>query len=114
MENKINELSDRISNLENKIENITNAVALSYDSFLSSKAIQDVINISILDKNTDAKKQAIEYLENLRKIKHGSSISKTVLDEIHGMIQYLRHGRPLSPEERRERFHIVSQQKKPD
>lgn len=110
MNQEIKALHKRIELLENTLAMMENRLIETTNSFYSTKAIQDVINIVLLDNNQQAKDTTIEYLENLSPKNPTSAVNKKVADDIQEMINYLRHGKPLSPEERRQRLYLVGHQ----
>jgi len=110
MNQEIKALQNRIELLENTLVTITQRLIETTNAFYSTKAIQDVINIALLDSDPQAKNTTIEYLENLSPKNTTSTVNKKVSDDIQEMINYLRHGKPLSPEERRQRLYLVGHQ----
>lgn len=110
MNQEIKALQNRIELLENTLVTITQRLVETTNAFYSTKAIQDVINIALLDNDQQAKNTTIEYLEHLSPKNTTSTVNKKVSDDIQEMINYLRHGKPLSPEERRQRLYLVGHQ----
>jgi uncharacterized protein (UPF0335 family) len=110
MNQEIKALQNRIELLENTLVTITQRLVETTNAFYSTKAIQDVINIALLDNDQQAKNTTIEYLEHLSPKNTTSAVNKKVSDDIQEMINYLRHGKPLSPEERRQRLYLVGHQ----
>lgn len=113
MDQEIKALQNRIEQLENTLAKVANRLIETTNSFYSTKAIQDVINIALLDNDQLSKDTTIEYLENLSPKNPTSAVNKKVADDIQEMINYLRHGVPLSPEERRQRLYLVGHQNDP-
>jgi len=110
MDREITALRDRIEQLENTLAMVENRLIETTNAFYSTKAIQDVINIALLDNDQQAKNTTIEYLEHLSPKNTTSAVNKKVAEDIQEMINYLRHGKPLSPEERRQRLYLVGHQ----
>jgi hypothetical protein len=103
MNQEIKALQNRIELLENTLVTITQRLVETTNAFYSTKAI-------LLDNDQQAKNTTIEYLEHLSPKNTTSTVNKKVSDDIQEMINYLRHGKPLSPEERRQRLYLVGHQ----
>ncbi len=110
MDQKIKALQEKVEQLENALTTVAHKLHETTNAFYSTKAIQDVINIALLDNDPLSKNTTIEYLENLSPKNPTSAVNKKVSDDIQEMINYLRHGKPLSPEERRQRLYLVGHQ----
>jgi hypothetical protein len=115
MEEKMSsQIEERLKALTETTIGLTKALATIIPTFYSFKAIQDTLNMALFETNNEAREKAIEYLKSLseeRNSKHKIA-EETAIKEIESTLDYLSKLQILTPEERRKRFHLISNKDK--
>lgn len=104
----------QIKKLEKEISTLKQLTTELISRFFSFKAVQDAINITLVQHTPEIKAEIAGYIESYLGKSPNPIMDEAIAREVQETLKYLRQENPLSPEERRERFCLVGRKGKPN